>query len=55
MWLALFGSGWIWGALVVAALLSFVASIAGFLFLIIMKPAQRDSSELVLARRLDKF
>jgi len=45
MWPALFGSGWIWSALVAAALACFIAGGLGFLFLITVRPP-RHASEL---------
>jgi hypothetical protein len=45
MWPALFGSGWIWSALVAAALLCFIVGVLGFLFLITVRPP-RQVSEL---------
>lgn len=38
MWPAMFGSEWIWGVLVAAALACFTVGVLGFLFLIIVKP-----------------
>jgi hypothetical protein len=45
MWPMLFGSGWIWGALVAAALTCFIVGVLGFLFLITVRPARPTSDE----------
>lgn len=45
MWPALFGSGWVWSALVAGALLCFLVGVLGFLFLITARPP-RQASEL---------
>ena len=46
MWPALFGSGWIWGVLVAAALVCFIVGVLGFLFLIIVKPPRQKPDDL---------
>jgi hypothetical protein len=46
MWPALFGAGWVWGALVAAALLCFVIGVLGFLLLITMRPSRQAADEL---------
>jgi len=46
MWPALFGSGWVWGTLVAAALLCFIVGVLGFLFLITVKPPRQASDAL---------
>lgn len=46
MWPILFGSGWIWGVLVAAALLCFVVGGLGFLLLVTGKPSRRGSDDL---------
>lgn len=45
MWPTLFGAGWIWGALIAAALVCFIVGVLGFLFLITVKPARQTSDE----------
>jgi hypothetical protein len=45
MWPMLFGSGWVWSALVAAALVCFIVGVLGFLFLITVKPARQTSDE----------
>lgn len=46
MWPTLFGSGWIWGALVAGALICFIVGVLGFLVVITAKPPRRTSDEL---------
>lgn len=45
MWPTLLGSGWIWGALVAAALVCFIVGVLGFLFFITVKPPRQMSDE----------
>lgn len=45
MWPMLFGSGWVWSALIAAALVCFIVGVLGFLFLITVKPARQTSDE----------
>jgi amino acid permease len=45
MWPILFGSGWLWSALVAAALVCFIVGVLGFLFLITVKPPRQTSDE----------
>jgi hypothetical protein len=49
MWPALFGSGWIWGALIAGTLACFVVGVLGFLFLITGKPPRQSADELETA------
>jgi hypothetical protein len=46
MWPALFGAGWVWGALVAAALVCFIVGMLGFLFLITVRPPRPASEEV---------
>ena len=43
MWPGLFGSGWVWSALVAVALLCFIVGGLGFLFLITVRPPRHAS------------
>jgi hypothetical protein len=45
MWPMLFGSGWVWSALIAAALVCFIVGVLGFLFLITVKPVRQTSDE----------
>lgn len=45
MWPTLFGSGWIWGALVAGTLVCFVVGVLGFLFVITVKPPRQPRDE----------
>ncbi len=45
MWPTLLGSGWIWSALVAAALVCFIVGVLGFLFLITVRPPRQTSDE----------
>jgi hypothetical protein len=46
MWPAVFGSGWLWGVLLAAALVCFILGILGFLFVVIVKPPRQQPDEL---------
>jgi hypothetical protein len=46
MWPVLFGSGWVWGLLVTAALVCFIAGVLGFLFLVIVKPPCQGADDI---------
>jgi hypothetical protein len=46
MWTALFGAGWIWGALVGAALACFLVGVLGFVFFITTKPPRLWRNDL---------
>jgi hypothetical protein len=45
MWPTLFGSGWIWGALVAGTLVCFIVGVLGFLFLVTVRRPQETKSE----------
>lgn len=45
MWPTLLGSGWIWSALIAAALVCFIVGVLGFLFLITVRPPRQTSDE----------
>ena len=45
MWPTLFGSGWIWDALVAGTLACFAVGVLGFLFLVTVKPPRQGSDE----------
>ena len=46
MWPMLFGSEWIWGALIGGTLICFIVGVLGFLVVVTAKPPQRTSDEL---------
>jgi len=46
MWPTLLGSGWIWGVILAAALVSFIVGVLGFLFVIIGKPPRPQPDDL---------